>query len=132
MSNKENLKQSLFKEITTETGDYKVPNTQLRNAYNKTLKTANSKFKVIYTCLNSSCPSTLVTYNISSILETVQLWYKQAIRWHSIADGDVSNIPNDFKDIYLKVYDSAGNLILSDECTLKSKGLKLNWSRDNI
>lgn len=48
----------------------------------------------------------------------------------SHAEGPISNIPNDFKDIYLKVYDSAGNLILSDEYTLESKGLKkTGWTR---
>lgn len=88
------------------------------------------KFKVVYTCLNNSYSSTLETSNISLVLEAIQFWYKQAIKWNSIANGDVSNIPNDFKDIYLKVFDSANNIIMFDEYTLSSKGLKkVNWVR---
>lgn len=75
----------------------------------------NPKFKVVYNLLHQ--PG-------ERIIESC------VCGWNSIAEGPISNIPDDFKDIYLKVYDSAGNLILFDTYTLESKGLKkTGWTR---
>lgn len=155
--------------------NYKVPNVQLREAYNRTLKEANfrgptplnktdskkayvdnavkvaskeeareifdshlqeidgvvnPKFKVVYSLLHQPGEHIIESCVCGVVLECLRFWYKEAIRWNSIAEGPVSNIPDDFKDIYLKVYDSGGNLILSDEYTLESKGLKkTGWTR---
>ena len=91
----------------------------------------NPRFKVIYTCLDNS-HTTIKRTTLNHIFKTVQSWYKEeVIKWNSIADGDVSNIPDDFKDIYLKVLDSANNIIFFDEYTLASKGLKrVGWVKD--
>ena len=62
----------------------------------------------------------------------IKEWNKEAIRWNLIANGNTSKIPTDFKDIYIKVYDpEEGVALFQDEYTLKSKGLKLAWTRDN-
>lgn len=62
----------------------------------------------------------------------IKEWNKEAIKWNLIANGNISKIPTDFKDIYIKVSDSEEGVILfQDEYTLKSKGLKLAWTRDN-
>lgn len=88
----------------------------------------NPKFKVIYNLLHQPGEHIVGPYGL--VLDCLRFWYREAIRWNSIAEGPISNIPDDFKDIYLKVYDSAGNLILSDEYTLESKGLKkTGWTR---
>lgn len=78
---------------------------------------------------NNGCRGPRGKMDISSESFTVSCINPENI-WNSIAEGPISNIPNDFKDIYLKVYDSAGNLILSDEYTLESKGpKKTGWTR---
>lgn len=88
------------------------------------------KFRVVCSLLHQPEERILKSCVFGFVLEYLRLWYKEAIEWNSIAEGPVSNIPDDFKDIYLKVYDSGGNLILSDEYTLESKGLKkINWTR---
>lgn len=90
----------------------------------------NPKFKVIYNLLHQPGEHIIKSCVFGFVLECLRFWYKEAIYWNSIAEGPISNIPNDFKDIYLKVYDSAGNLILFDEYTLESKGLKkIGWTR---
>lgn len=88
------------------------------------------KFRVVCSLLHQPEERILKSCVFGFVLEYLRLWYKEAIEWNSITEGPVSNIPDDFKDIYLKVYDSGGNLILSDEYTLESKGLKkTGWTR---
>lgn len=88
------------------------------------------KFRVVCSLLHQPEERILKSCVFVFVLEYLRLWYKEAIERNSIAEGPVSNIPDDFKDIYLKVYDSGGNLILSDEYTLESKGLKkTGWTR---
>lgn len=88
------------------------------------------KFRVVCSLLHQPEERILKSCVFGFVLGYLCLWYKEAIEWNSIAEGPVSNIPDDFKDIYLKVYDSGGNLILSDEYTLESKGLKKTiWTR---
>lgn len=88
------------------------------------------KFKVVYNLLHQPEEHIIKSCVFGFVLECFRFWYKEAIYWNSIAEGPISNIPNNFKDIYLKVYDSAGNLILFDEYTLESKGLKkTGWTR---
>lgn len=90
----------------------------------------NHKFKVVYNLLHQPGEHIIESCVCGTVLECLRFWYREAIRWNSIAEGPISNIPDDFKDIYLKVYDSAGNLILFDTYTLESKGLKkTGWTR---
>lgn len=90
----------------------------------------NPKFKVVYNLLYQPGEHIIESCVCGVVLECLRLWYREAIRWNSIAEGPISNIPDDFKDIYLKVYDSVGNLILFDTYTLESKGLKkTGWTR---
>ena len=57
---------------------------------------------------------------------------QEAIKWNLIANGNTSKIPFDFKDIYIKIRDpEEGVALFQDEYTLKSKGLKLAWTRDD-
>lgn len=91
----------------------------------------NPKFKIIYNLLDQPGEHILESCVFGIVLECLRFWYKEAIKWNSIADGDVSNIPDDFKDIYLKVLDSANNIVFFDEYTLASKGLKkAGWIKD--
>lgn len=90
----------------------------------------NPKFKVVYNLLHQPGEHIIESCVCGVVLECLRFWYREAIRWNSIAEGPISNIPDDFKDIYLKVYDSAGNLILFDTYTIESKGLKkTGWTR---
>lgn len=103
---------------------------QVRKCYMDNDDVVNPKFKVIYNLLHQPGEHIVEPCVYGFVLDCLRFWYREAIRWNSIAEGPISNIPDDFKDIYLKVYDSAGNLILSDEYTLESKGLKkTGWTR---
>ena len=57
----------------------------------------------------------------------------KVIRKENIKNGNhFFDIPHDFKDIYIKVCDpEEGVILFQDKCTLKSKGLKPTWTRDN-
>lgn len=97
---------------------------------------AKTKFKyeyeVEYTTLDSNEPRTRYVRKVVDLLPLVKEWNDEAIRWNLIANGNTSKIPLDFKDIYIKVYDpEEGVILFQDECTLKSKCLKLNWTRNN-
>lgn len=93
---------------------------------------ANAKYEVEYTTLDSNEPRTRYVRKVVDLLYYIQQWYQEAIKWNLIANGNISKIQTDFKDIYIKVYDpEEGVILFQDECTLKSKGLKLAWIRDD-
>lgn len=93
---------------------------------------AKAKYEVKYTTLDSNELQTKYVRKVVDLLDYIQQWYQEAIKWNLIANGNISKIPHDFKDIYIKVYDpEEGVVIFQDEYTLKSKGLKLTWTRDD-
>lgn len=93
---------------------------------------AKAKYEVEYLDLDSDEPRTKYVRKVVDLLAHIQQWYQEAIKWNLIANGNISKIPHDFKDIYIKVYDpEEGVALFQDEYTLKSKGLKLAWTRDN-
>ena len=92
----------------------------------------NVKYEVEYTALDSNEPRTRYVRKVVDLLSIIKEWNKEAIEWNLIVNGNTSKIPFDFKDIYIKVYDpEEGVILFQDECTLKSKGLKLAWIRDD-
>lgn len=93
---------------------------------------AKAKYEVEYTTLDSDGSRTKYVQKVVDLLSLIKEWNKEAIKWNLIANGNISKIPADFKDIYIKVYNpEEGVIIFQDECTLKSKGLKLAWIRDD-
>ena len=93
---------------------------------------AKSKYEVEYTTLDSDEPKKEYVRKVVDLLSLIKEWNKEAIKWNLIANGNTSKIPLDFKDIYIKVYDpEEGVILFQDECTLKSKGLKLAWIKDD-
>lgn len=93
----------------------------------------NPKFKMVYNLLDQPGEHKIESADLSIVLFTLNLWYKEAIKWNLIANGSTSDIPSDFKDIYFRLYDSGGNLTLVNTYTLKSVGLTKQWVRnDNI
>lgn len=93
----------------------------------------NPKFKMVYSLLDQPGEHTIESADLSTVLFTLNLWYKESIKWNLIANGSTSDIPSDFKDIYFRLYDSGGNLSLINTYTLKSVGLTKQWVRnDNI
>lgn len=93
---------------------------------------AKAKYEVEYTTLDSDKPRKEYVRKVVDLLSIIKEWNKEAIEWNLIANGNTSKIPFDFKDIYIKVYDpEEGVILFQDECTLKSKGLKLAWIKDD-
>lgn len=93
---------------------------------------AKAKYEVEYTTLDSDEPQTKYVRKVVDLLYYIQQWYQEAIKWNLIANGNTSKIPFDFKDIYIKIHDpEEGVALFQDEYTLKSKGLKLAWTRDD-
>lgn len=93
---------------------------------------AKAKYEVEYTTLDSDEPQTKYVRKVVDLLYYIQQWYQEAIKWNLIANENTSKIPFDFKDIYIKVHDpEEGVALFQDEYTLKSKGLKLAWTRDD-
>jgi hypothetical protein len=103
------------------------------NLFTKELEEkANAKYEVEYTTLDSDGPKTQYVRKVSDLLSLIKEWNKEAIKWNLIANGNISKIPTNFKDIYIKVYDpEEGVALFQDEYTLKSKRLKLAWTRDD-
>ena len=103
------------------------------NLFIKELKEkAKAKYEVEYTTLDSDEPRKEYVRKVVDLLSLIKEWNKEAIKWNLIANGNISKIPTNFKDIYIKVYDpEEGVALFQDEYTLKSKGLKLAWTRDN-
>lgn len=93
---------------------------------------AKVKYEIEYLTLDSDEPQTKYVRKVVDLLAHIQQWYQEAIKWNLIANGNISKIQTDFKDIYIKVYDpEEGVILFQDEYTLKSKGLKLAWTRDD-
>ena len=93
---------------------------------------AKAKYEVEYTTLDSDEPRKEYVRKVVDLLSLIKEWNKEAIKWNLIANGNIFKIPTNFKDIYIKVYDpEEGVALFQDEYTLKSKGLKLAWTRDN-
>lgn len=103
------------------------------NLFTKELEAkTKAKYEIEYLILGSDEPQTKYVRKVVDLLYYIQQWYQEAIKWNLIANGNISKIPTDFKDIYIKVYDPEEDVALfQDEYTLKSKGLKLNWTRDD-
>lgn len=103
------------------------------NLFTKELEEkAKAKYEVEYTTLDSDKPRKEYVRKVVDLLSIIKEWNKEAIEWNLIANGNTSKIPFDFKDIYIKVYDpEEGVILFQDECTLKSKGLKLAWIKDD-
>lgn len=103
------------------------------NLFTKKLEAkTKAKYEIEYLTLDSDEPQTKYVRKVVDLLYHIQQWYQEAIKWNLIANGNISKIPHDFKDIYIKVYDPGeGVALFQDECTLKSKGLKLAWTRDD-
>ena len=103
------------------------------NLFTKELEAkTKAKYEIEYLTLDSDEPQTKYVRKVVDLLAHIQQWYQEAIKWNLIANGNISKIPTDFKDIYIKVYDpEEGVILFQDECTLKSEGLKLAWTRDN-
>lgn len=110
-------------ERTKESAEHTEPEAKTKSKY---------EYEVEYTTLDSNEPRTRYVRKVVDLLPLVKEWNDEAIRWNLIANGNTSKIPLDFKDIYIKVYDhEEGVILFQDECTLKSKGLKLAWTRNN-
>lgn len=103
------------------------------NLFTKELEAkTKAKYEIEYLTLDSDEPQTKYVRKVVDLLYYIQQWYQEAIKWNLIANGNISKIPTDFKDIYIKVYDpEEGVALFQDEYTLKSKGLKLAWTRDD-
>ena len=103
------------------------------NLFTKELEAKiKAKYEIEYLTLDSDEPQTEYVRKVVDLLYYIQQWYQEAIKWNLIANGNISKIPTDFKDIYIKVYDlEEGVILFQDEYTLKSKGLKLAWTRDD-
>lgn len=119
----EHTKQETQTNKTNE--DNKEPEAKAKSKY-------ESKYEVEYTTLDSDEPRKEHVRKVVDLLSIIKEWNKEAIRWNLIANGNIFKIPFDFKDIYIKVYDpEEGVALFQDECTLKSKGLKLAWIKDD-
>lgn len=103
------------------------------NLFTKELEAkTKAKYEIEYLTLDSDEPQTKYVRKVVDLLDHIQQWYQEAIKWNLIANGNISKIPTDFKDIYIKVYDpEEGVTLFQDEYTLKSKGLKLAWTINN-
>lgn len=103
------------------------------NLFTKELEAkAKAKYEIEYLTLDSDEPQTKYVRKVVDLLGHIQQWYQEAIKWNLIANGNISKIPTNFKDIYIKVYNpEEGVALFQDEYTLKSKGLKLAWTRDD-
>lgn len=141
-------KETQTNEDNTEKGSYQTPkevngNYTLGNIadvaqtnfkiFTKELEAkAKAKYEIEYTALDSEELQTKYVRKVVDLLSLIKEWNKEAIKWNLIANGNTSKIPFDFKDIYIKVHDpEEGVVLFQDEYTLKSKGLKLAWTRDD-
>nr|DAF49135.1 MAG TPA: hypothetical protein [Siphoviridae sp. ctnpt50] len=119
-------------EKTKEPAEHTEQETKIDEDNKEPEAKAKSKYEVEYTTLDSDEPKKEYVQKVVDLLSLIKEWNKEAIKWNLIANGNTSKIPFDFKDIHIKVYNpEEGVVIFQDECTLKSKGLKLAWIRDN-
>lgn len=119
-------------EQTKESAEHTKQETKIDEDNKEPEAKTKAKYEIEYLTLDSDEPQTKYVRKVVDLLAHIQQWYQEAIKWNLIANGNISKIPNDFKDIYIKVYDpEEGVILFQDECTLKSKGLKLAWTRDD-
>ena len=119
-------------EQTKESAEHTEQEARIDKDNKETEAKTKSKYEVEYTTLDSDEPKKEYVRKVVDLLPIIKEWNDEAIRWNLIANGNISKIPTDFKDIYIKVYDpEEGVALFQDEYTLKSKGLKLAWTRDN-
>ncbi len=137
-TNKTNVEKAVYQTPKEINGNYALGNiadvTQTNfNLFTKELEEkAKAKYEVEYTALDSNEPRTRYVRKVVDLLSIIKEWNKEAIEWNLIANGNTSKISFDFKDIYIKVYDpEEGVILFQDEYTLKSKGLKLAWIKDD-
>lgn len=119
-------------ERTKESAEHTEPEAKIDEDNKEPEAKVEVKYEIEYLTLDSDEPQTKYVRKVVDLLYYIQQWYQEAIKWNLIANGNISKIPTDFKDIYIKVYDpEEGVALFQDECTLKSKGLKLAWTRDD-
>lgn len=127
---KDNRPKEMF--MNMEKNEQTKKETQVNEDNSEELEAkSKAKYEVEYTALDSNKPRTRYARKVVDLLFLIKQWNDEAIKWNLIANGDISKIPPDFKDIYIKVYINDCDLIFQDECTLKSKGLKLGWTRES-
>ena len=136
-TNEDNFEKVSYQTAKEINGNYTLGNiadvAQINfNLFTKELEEkAKAKYEVEYLTLDSDEPKIKYPRKVIDLLFLIKVWNEEAIKWNLIANGDISKIPPNFKDIYIKVYDpEIEYIIFQDECTLKSKGLKLAWTRD--
>lgn len=119
-------------EQTKESAEHTEQEAKIDEDNKETEAKAKAKYEVEYTTLDSDEPRKEYVRKVVDLLSIIKKWNKEAIKWNLIANGNISKIPTDFKDTYIKVYDpEEGVILFQDEYTLKSKGLKLAWTRYN-
>ena len=137
-TNEDNFEKVSYQTAKEINGNYTLGNiadvAQINfNLFTKELEEkAKAKYEVEYLTLDSDEPRKEYVRKVVDLLSLIKEWNKEAIKWNLIANGNISKIPTNFKDIYIKVYDpEEGVALFQDEYTLKSKGLKLAWTRDD-
>ena len=119
-------------EKTKESAEHTEQETKIDENNKEPEAKTKAKYEVEYTTLDSDEPKKEYVRKVVDLLSLIKEWNREAIKWNLIANENTSKIPTDFKDIYIKVYDpEEGVILFQDECTLKSKGLKLTWTRDD-
>lgn len=119
-------------EKTKEPAEHTEQEAKIDEDNKETEAKTKAKYEVEYTTLDSNEPQTKYVRKVVDLLSLIKEWNREAIRWNLIVNENTSKIPTDFKDIYIKIYDpEEGVILFQDEYTLKSKGLKLTWTRDN-
>lgn len=136
-TNKDNIEKASYQTAKEIAGNYFLGNiadvaqTNFKILIKELEAKSKAKYEVEYTTLDSNKPRTRYARKVVDLLFLIKQWNDEAIKWNLIANGDTSKIPPDFKDIYIKVYINDCDLIFQDEYTLKSKGLKLGWTRES-
>lgn len=137
-TNKDNVEKVSYQTAKEIIGNYTLGNiadvAQTNfNLFTKELEAkTKAKYEIEYLTLDSDEPQTKYVRKVVDLLSLIKEWNREAIKWNLIANENTSKIPTDFKDIYIKVYDpEEGVILFQDEYTLKSKGLKLAWTRDD-
>ncbi len=127
----ERTPEDVLNSVPIDLAAFEEAKAALDSQLNKIHDVVDPKFKIVYNLLGSSEEHKIESADFSIVLFTLNLWYKEAIKWNVIANSPLSDIPSDFKDIYFRLYDSGGNLALIDTYTLKSVGLAKQWVRND-
>lgn len=111
-------------EKTKEPAEHTKQETQINEANEDNTKEleakAKAKYEIEYLTLDSDEPQTKYVRKVVDLFAHIQQWYQEAIKWNLIANGNISKIQTDFKDIYIKVYDpEEGVVLFQDKCTFK-------------